>query len=76
MEETFQLRVCGESGDVQGDTVKSWKEKLPEITSGYTRMTYGTWRKLVYFGKFFLIMVLVHSQKIVKEEKKINIVLQ
>ena len=33
-----QLRICGESGgdgDVQGETVKSWKERLPEILQGY-----------------------------------------
>ena len=27
--------VCGESGDVSGATVDSWKERLPEILSGY-----------------------------------------
>ena len=30
-----QLRICGESGDVQGETVQSWKERLPEIVQGY-----------------------------------------
>ena len=30
-----QLRICGESGDVQGATVESWKERLPEIVQGY-----------------------------------------
>lgn len=29
-----QLKICGESGDVQGETVQSWKERLPEIVEG------------------------------------------
>ncbi|XP_065831030.1 tigger transposable element-derived protein 4-like [Oscarella lobularis] len=31
-----QVRVCGESGDVSGETVESWKERLPEIVEGFT----------------------------------------
>ena len=31
------LRICGKSGDVQGPTVESWKERLPEIIAGYAR---------------------------------------
>lgn len=30
------VAVCGESGDVRGDTAESWKERLPEILSGHT----------------------------------------
>ena len=29
------MRICGESGDVQGPTVVSWKERLPELLSGF-----------------------------------------
>ena len=29
--------VCGESGDVQGCTIDSWKERLPEIVAGYMK---------------------------------------
>lgn len=32
-----QLKVIGESGDVQGDTVRSWKERLPQILQGYAK---------------------------------------
>ena len=32
-----QLRICGESGDVQGETVDSWKERVPEIVQGYAK---------------------------------------
>ena len=32
-----QVAVCGESGDVYGETIDSWKERLPEILSGYSK---------------------------------------
>ena len=32
-----QVTICGESGDVQGETVESWKERLPEILNGYSK---------------------------------------
>ena len=32
-----QLKICGESGDVQGETVESWKERLPRIVHGYEK---------------------------------------
>ena len=31
------LKICGESGDVQGETIDSWKECLPEIIQGYEK---------------------------------------
>ena len=32
-----QLKICGESGDVRGETVQSWKERIPEIVEGYEK---------------------------------------
>jgi len=32
-----QLKISGESGDVEGATVDSWKERLPEIVQGYEK---------------------------------------
>ncbi len=32
-----KVRICGESGDVCGETVQSWKERLPEILRGYSK---------------------------------------
>ncbi len=32
-----KVRICGESGDVRGETVQSWKERLPEILRGYSK---------------------------------------
>ena len=30
-----KIRVCGESGDVSGETISSWKERPPELLQGY-----------------------------------------
>ena len=30
--------VCGESGDVRGETVDSWKESLPELVQMYQQV--------------------------------------
>ena len=32
-----QLKICGESVDVQEETIESWKERLPEIVQGYDK---------------------------------------
>ena len=32
-----RVSVCGESGDVRGETVDAWKERLPEILNGYSK---------------------------------------
>jgi len=32
-----RVTICGESGDVWGETSTSWKERLPEILKGYDR---------------------------------------
>ena len=32
-----KVAVCGESGDVRGNTVDSWKERLPEILNDYEK---------------------------------------
>ena len=31
-----QMKISGESGDVSGPTVESWKERLPELIEGYS----------------------------------------
>ena len=30
-----KIRVCGESSDVSGETISSWKEQLSELLQGY-----------------------------------------
>ena len=32
-----QLKISGESGDVEGATIYSWKKRLPEIVYGYEK---------------------------------------
>ena len=32
-----QMKICGESGDVRGETIDFWKERLPEILEGYAK---------------------------------------
>ena len=36
------LKVNGESADVQGETVDSWKKRLPEIVNGYAKDIWNT----------------------------------
>lgn len=31
-----KMKINGESGDVSGDTIVSWKERIPELLSGYS----------------------------------------
>ncbi len=31
------LKICGESGDVHNEMVKSWKQRLPEIVRAYDK---------------------------------------
>ena len=30
-----KIKICAESADVSGETVESWRERLPEILQGY-----------------------------------------
>ena len=30
-----KMKINGEAGDVRGETVDSWKERLPELLQGY-----------------------------------------
>ena len=31
-----KMKINGEAGDVSGETVDSWKERLPELLQGYS----------------------------------------
>ena len=31
------MKICGQSGDVKGETIDSWKERIPELLQGYSR---------------------------------------
>ena len=45
------LAVCGESGDVCGNTVDSWKERLLELVHGYCKENIWNMDKTVCFFK-------------------------
>ena len=52
------MKINGESGDVRGETVDLWKERIPELLQGYSKEnisneTVGFWRALPdhVFGK-------------------------
>ena len=49
-----RLKVNGESGDVQGETVDSWKERLPEIIHGYDKDDVGNMDGLFKKKKCFI----------------------
>ena len=34
--DVHRMKINGESGDVPGETVDSWKERLPELVRGYS----------------------------------------
>lgn len=55
-----RMVVCGESGEVKGETVESWKERLPEILQGYRA---GIWTKQVVFGRHYLTKALGKKEK-------------
>jgi len=62
-----QVVISGESGDVRGETVSSWKERLPEIVVGYEAK--DVWN-LDETGMHYLKRGLERNTKNVKEEKK------
>ena len=32
-----RVSICGEPGDVSGETVESWEDRLPELVLGYNK---------------------------------------
>lgn len=60
----------GESGDVRGDTVQSWKERLPELLHGFKKKNFGTLMRQDAFGKPYLTVGLDKKERSVKEGKK------
>lgn len=59
MEETLRVAIQGESGDVVGETIDSWKERLPEILRISKGRTYIISMKPDAFGGLSRIEVLV-----------------
>ncbi len=51
------MKVCGESGDVSGETTDSWKERLPELVHGYSAENSGILMKQDATGVLYPSMV-------------------
>ena len=64
-----QVTICGESRDVQGKTVKSWTERLPEILSGYSKE--NAWNR-VESGVFWRVLPNCGFGRIVGVVRKVN----
>ena len=64
-----RMKINGESGDVRGKTVDSWKERVPELHRDIRVRKSGTSMELLVFGGLYLIMALAredYSAKVVK----------
>jgi hypothetical protein len=67
------VKLCGESGDICGDTIDSWLERLPELVDGYQKEDIWNFDETgVFFGKPFQTVVLGRGAKSVKEAKRVN----
>ena len=71
-----RVTICGESGDVCGNTVASWKERLPEILNGYAKEDIYNLDETGCFWRALPVKGLVKKAKNVKVGKKLNIALQ
>ena len=58
-----QKSIVGESGDVNPETVLSWKERLPVIVSGYTRKISIILMKQAVLGEPYQIKGLVNGAR-------------
>jgi len=64
------LIVSGESGDVSGATVDSWKERFPEILQGNAKRDIWNLDETGVFWKHCPNMVLFKKVDLAKEERK------
>ena len=62
-----KLKICGESDDVEGATVESWNERLPEIVQGYQKDDIWNMHKTGLFGEHYQTKVLVRNPSTAKE---------
>ena len=62
-----QLKICGESGEVQKVKVDSWKERLPQIVQGYSKDNIWNMDETGLFFMLFLTEVLPKTVGVAKE---------
>ena len=68
------MKISGESREVRGETVDSWKERLPELLWGYSKENIWNLNKLLVFGELYQITGLPredHSAKVVKRPNSV-----
>jgi len=65
-----QLTVSGESGNVSGATVDSWKKQLPEVLQGYAKRDIWNLDKTSVFWKALPERDFVQKGRSCKGEKK------
>ncbi len=64
------FKICGESGDVQGVTIDSWKERLPELVRGYSKNDIWNMDETgCCFFVLYLIMALPKKVVVAREER-------
>ncbi len=66
MEKEYNIRqvtIQGESGDVSGVTIQSWKERLPEILKEYRKEDIYNLDETGCFGELCLGRVLVRRER-------------
>ena len=66
------VKVCGESGDVSGDTIESWLERLPEHVDGYQKENIWNMDETGVFWKALPDRGLGGEAKIAKVAKRVN----
>ena len=69
------LKICGESGDVHNETMKSSKERLPEIVQAYDNDNIWNMDESGLFFKHYLIMAFttkVRNVMVVKKQAENN----
>ena len=65
-----KMKINGESGDMHGETVESWKERLPKLLQGYSKENIWNIDETACFGGLSQIMVLAREDHSAKEVKK------
>ena len=67
-----KIKICGESADVSGETVESWRERLPEYYTDIQLTISGIWMKPGAFGVHFRSMGLEKRGHCVREVRRQN----
>ena len=69
-----KMKINGEAGDVRGETIDPWKERLPELLQGIQVVTSGILMKLPNREKRmqFLFGNQLYQYNILVNQKEVN----